>query len=85
MRPKSPFKQFAKDCPEHFSREILVKGKLPIFNEDRKKQLYNKYCIFVTCLVIKFSNDKEVNELISKSETEKANEEFVKNEKKSIK
>ena len=33
MRPKSPFKQFAKDCPEHFSREILVKGKLPIFNE----------------------------------------------------
>ena len=27
-------------------------------------------------------NDKEVNELISKSETEKANEEFVKNEEK---
>lgn len=27
-------------------------------------------------------NEKEVNELISKSETEKANEEFIKNEEK---
>ena len=28
MRHKSPFKQFAKDCPEHFEKEVLLHASL---------------------------------------------------------
>lgn len=35
MRTNSPFKQFAKDCPKHFSKDILLHSHLETFNPSR--------------------------------------------------
>lgn len=33
MRDKSPYKQFAKDCPNHFSEDVLKNAHLSYLNE----------------------------------------------------
>lgn len=35
MKRKSPFKQFAKDCPEHFSKEMLMHPHLESLTQIR--------------------------------------------------
>jgi hypothetical protein len=39
MRTKSPFKQFAKDCPKHFNQEILMHANLKPFNSNKRIKL----------------------------------------------
>ncbi len=33
MKQKSPYRQFVKDCPEHFSKEVLLNADLNEFNQ----------------------------------------------------
>ena len=35
MRTKSSFKQFAKDCPNHFSKEMLMHPHLEVSNPSK--------------------------------------------------
>lgn len=43
-RKDEPFKQFAKDCKEHFSKDVLLRGHLrePISQDEN----FRKFCFY---------------------------------------